>query len=72
MDFYFVAKRELNTCANSQGVIPWTAIRDYAAHYGLSAEETDDFTRIIRAMEEGMREAETKLKDEAPDDAKKK
>jgi len=71
MDFYFVAKRELNTCAGINGQIPWTAIRDYAETYGLSLDEMDDLTRMVRAMEHGVHMAEKDLESEKPKDNKK-
>lgn len=66
MQFHFAAKSELNTCAGMNGQIPWTAIRDYGLTYGLTVEEIDDFTRMIRALEEGMREGQEDLDSEKP------
>lgn len=63
MSFYFEAKSELNTCADMHGVIPWTAILSYAQTYGLDVEQFDDFKRIIRSMEEGVRKAREELND---------
>jgi len=71
MEFYFAAKAELNTCVGPVGKIPWTAINDYAIAYGLSLDEMDDLTRMIRAMEDGVSDAEDALKDEKPADGKK-
>ncbi len=43
--FYFNAYQELSTCRQTElGLIPWTAIREYAHEYGTSI---DDLVTII-------------------------
>lgn len=52
--FYWNAFRELRTCVNPAGMIPWTAIRDFAATYRI--QFFDEFLSIIRRMEVALRE----------------
>ena len=52
---------ELTTC-RMDGVIPWTAIYQYAQAHGLSAdvEELERFTYLIRAMDRVYVESRSK------------
>lgn len=55
-DFIFEAYRDLLTCRNDAGSIPWTAARLYAEDHELDAEARSLFWLIIRAMDEADRE----------------
>ncbi len=45
------------------GIIPWTAARDYASTYGMDVEEFQDFWDKLRGMEEAVRVARKEIAD---------
>jgi len=54
LEFYYDAFEELSTCrpqSYSLGLIPWTAINDFAKRYNLEREEFDEFSQIIRGLD---------------------
>lgn len=54
LELYFMAFLDLTTCRSygmSEGPIPWTAIRDWAAYNGLSSYQTDDLFYMVREMD---------------------
>jgi hypothetical protein len=54
LEFVYKAFWELSSCRQCGfgiGYIPWPAIAEYAAFYGLEADEFDDFVYQIRAMD---------------------
>lgn len=54
LELYFMAFLDLTTCRSygmSEGPIPWTAIRDWAAYNKLSTYQTDDLFYMVREMD---------------------
>lgn len=55
MEFYFLSKQELSTCAGFDGRIPWTAIHEYAVAYAMTHDEFHRLLTHIRTMESVLR-----------------
>ena len=54
LDFYFTAFTELTTCrpvGMGEGMIPWTAIKEWGVFNKLDEEEFYDFKYLISAMD---------------------
>lgn len=66
MDFYFHAFRDLQTCANMNGQIPWVAAKQYADTYGMNVEEFQDMWSKVRFLEDSIKKANEEVKDMLP------
>lgn len=56
---YWDAFHDLSTCRQigmASGPIPWTALNEYALRYGIVGDGFDRFCRLIRAMDDVVRE----------------
>jgi hypothetical protein len=61
MDFYIVAHDELGSERTINGLIPWSAIRRYAEHYGFGGGEFEWFKRVIWAIDGHLRDKRDEL-----------
>ena len=53
--FYFNAFAELHGCRSaglSEGAIPWTALDAYARRHGIAGLEFEDFSYLVRALDD--------------------
>ena len=65
--FYWNAFRQLNTCRNATGPIPWDSIDRYCARHNITGEDYEEFISIIgqvdeAALEHWQKEAEQRSK----------
>lgn len=67
LGLYMQAFFDLDTTRHDSGPISWLAVREYAAHYGLDAEQEEALFYHIRELDKShlerlkkKREAETK------------
>lgn len=54
LQFYYQAFLDLSTCrplGMSEGPIPWSALNTYAEREGLTDDDYDRFSSLIRAMD---------------------
>lgn len=55
LDLYYLAFLDLTSCRSTgqaEGVIPWTAIRQWAYEHELDLEQTEDLHYLIPQMDE--------------------
>jgi len=58
LEIYLVAYYELETCrpvGMEVGMIPWTAINEYALRHCIEGFEFDYFVKVIRGVDNGLR-----------------
>lgn len=49
---FWNAYRQLNTCRNNGGPIPWTAINEYCRRFEIVDDDYDEFVSIIGQIDE--------------------
>lgn len=54
LEFYYTAFLELSTCRSAGfgvGPIPWTAVNDYATRLGLTDDEFEGFSVVLKRLD---------------------
>lgn len=68
-EFYFVAFNDLASCRlYENGMVPWTAIKDYASEYDITGEQKEllfEVTRELDAWYMERQEAKSKRENKA-------